>query len=194
MIVVPGIERKKIGVYGLGATGIATCEALVASGAEVFSWDEKEEARARTANTRYRAEHPKTWPWSELRSLALSPGVPLTHPKPHPIVRKAHQAGVEIIGDTEFFARAVNALDPALRPRVIAITGSNGKSTTTALIGHLLKETGRDAIVGELRRRLARIEGLPDEGRSRLPFGVEGILFSLCDPAACCLTPRWPQP
>ncbi|MDZ7628216.1 MAG: UDP-N-acetylmuramoyl-L-alanine--D-glutamate ligase [Parvularculaceae bacterium] len=148
MIVVPGIERKKIGVYGLGATGLATCEALVASGAEVFSWDEKEEARAKTANSRYRAEHPKTWPWSELRSLALSPGVPLTHPKPHPIVRKAHQAGVEIIGDTEFFARAVNALDPALRPRVVAITGSNGKSTTTALIGHLLKETGRDAIIG----------------------------------------------
>ncbi len=148
MIVVPGIEKKKIGVYGLGATGLATCEALVASGAEVFSWDEKEEARAKTANTRYRAEHPKTWPWKELRSLALSPGVPLTHPAPHPIVRKAHQAGVEIIGDIEFFARAVNALDVAQRPRVIAVTGSNGKSTTTALIGHMLKETGRDAAVG----------------------------------------------
>lgn len=148
MILVPGIERKKIGVYGLGATGMATCEALVASGAEVFSWDEKEDARAKTANTRFRAEHPKTWPWKELRSLALSPGVPLTHPAPHPIVRKAHQAGVEIIGDAEFFARAVGALDLSRRPRVIAITGSNGKSTTTALIGHMLKETGRDAIVG----------------------------------------------
>jgi UDP-N-acetylmuramoylalanine--D-glutamate ligase len=148
MILVPGIERKKIGVYGLGATGMATCEALVASGAEVFSWDEKEDARARTANTRFRAEHPKTWPWKELRSLALSPGVPLTHPAPHPIVRKAHQAGVEIIGDAEFFARAVAAAEISRRPRVIAITGSNGKSTTTALIGHMLKETGRDAIVG----------------------------------------------
>ncbi len=148
MIIVPGVQRKKIGVYGLGATGLATCEALVASGAEVFSWDEKEEARAKTANTRYRAEHPKTWPWGDLRSLALSPGVPLTHPAPHPIVRKAHQAGVEIIGDIEFFARAVNALDIAQRPRVIAIAGSNGKSTTTVLIGHLLKETGRDAIIG----------------------------------------------
>ncbi|MFN0022768.1 MAG: UDP-N-acetylmuramoyl-L-alanine--D-glutamate ligase [Parvularculaceae bacterium] len=148
MIIVPGIERRKIGVYGLGATGLATCEALAASGAEVFSWDEKEDARAKTANTRYRAEHPKTWPWDELRSLALSPGVPLTHPAPHPIVRKAHQAGVEIIGDIEFFARAVNAAEPSLRPRIIAITGSNGKSTTTALIGHLLKETGRDAVIG----------------------------------------------
>lgn len=166
MILVPGVQKKKIGVYGLGATGVATCEALVASGAEVFSWDEKEEARAKTANTRYRAEHPKSWPWGELRSLALSPGVPLTHPAPHPIVRKAHQAGVEIIGDAEFFARAVNALDTAQRPRIIAITGSNGKSTTTALIGHLLKETGRDAVIGGNIGK--PILSLPEIARARI--------------------------
>jgi len=148
MILIPGIEKKKIGVYGLGATGLATCEALSASGAEVYCWDDKEEARAKTANTRYAAEHPKQWPWEELRSLALSPGVPLTHPAPHPIVKKAHQAGVEVIGDIEFFARAVNALPEKERPRIVAITGSNGKSTTTALIGHVLKECGRDAVVG----------------------------------------------
>ncbi len=148
MIIIPGIEKQKIGVYGLGATGLSTCEALSASGAEVYCWDDKEEARAKTANTRFAAEHPKGWPWADLRSLALSPGVPLTHPAPHPIVRKAHRAGVEIIGDIEFFARAVNALDRKDRPRVVAITGSNGKSTTTALIGHVLKECGKDANVG----------------------------------------------
>jgi UDP-N-acetylmuramoylalanine--D-glutamate ligase len=148
MIIVPGIEKRKIGVYGLGATGLSLCESLSASGADVFAWDEKEEARVKTANTRYAAEHPKAWPWNEIRTLALSPGVPLTHPQPHPIVRKAHQEGVEIIGDIEFFARAVNASAERARPRVIAITGSNGKSTTTALIGHMLKETGRDAVVG----------------------------------------------
>jgi UDP-N-acetylmuramoylalanine--D-glutamate ligase len=148
MIIVPGIEKRKIGVYGLGATGLSTCEALSASGAEVYSWDDNEAARAKTRNTRYAAEHPKEWPWAELRSLALSPGVPLTHPAPHPVVRKAHQSGVEVIGDIEFFARAVNARAPKDRPRVIAITGSNGKSTTTALIGHMLKECGRSAVVG----------------------------------------------
>lgn len=148
MIIVPGIEKKKIGVYGLGATGLSTCEALSASGAEVYCWDDGEAARAKTRNTRYAAEHPKEWPWAELRSLALSPGVPLTHPAPHPVVRKAHQVGVEVIGDIEFFARAVNARPKKDRPRVIAITGSNGKSTTTALIGHVLKECGRDAVVG----------------------------------------------
>ncbi len=148
MIFIPGIEKRKIGVYGLGLTGLSTCEALVASGAEVYAWDEKAEARDKTQNTRYAAEHPKQWPWNELRSLALSPGVPLTHPAPHPVVRKAHQAGVEIIGDIEFFARAVEAAPKKERPRVVAITGSNGKSTTTALIGHVLKECGKDAVVG----------------------------------------------
>lgn len=166
MILVPGVQKRKIGVYGLGATGLATAEALVASGAEVFTWDENEEARVKTANSRYRAEHPKSWPWGELRSLALSPGVPLTHPAPHPIVRKAHQAGVEIIGDTEFFARAVNALEVSQRPRIIAITGSNGKSTTTALIGHMLKETGRDAVVGGNIGK--PILSLPDLVRTRI--------------------------
>ncbi|MEZ5921376.1 MAG: UDP-N-acetylmuramoyl-L-alanine--D-glutamate ligase [Parvularculaceae bacterium] len=148
MITIPGIEKKKIAVFGLGATGLSTCEALSASGAEVFAWDEKEEARDATRNTRYGAEHPKDWPWKEIKSLALSPGVPLTHPAPHAIVRKAHQEGVEIIGDIEFFARAVNALPKRERPRIVAISGSNGKSTTTALIGQLLKETGRDTAVG----------------------------------------------
>lgn len=148
MIIVPGIEKKKIAVYGLGATGLATCEALSASGAEVYCWDDKEEARAKTANTRYAAEHPKSWPWEELRSLALSPGVPLTHPAPHPVVKRAHQAGVEVIGDIEFFARAVNARSKKDRPRIVAVTGSNGKSTTTALIGHVLRECGFDAIIG----------------------------------------------
>lgn len=148
MITVPDIEKKKIAVYGLGATGLATCEALSASGAEIYCWDDKAEARAKTANTRYAAEHPKLWPWGDLRSLALSPGVPLTHPAPHPVVRKAHQSGVEVIGDIEFFARAVNALPAKERPRVLAVTGSNGKSTTTALIGHVLKECGKEAVIG----------------------------------------------
>lgn len=148
MITIPGIEKRKIAVYGLGATGLSACEALSASGADVYCWDDNEAARAKTANTRYAAEHPKSWPWNELRSLALSPGVPLTHPAPHPIVKKAHQVGVEVIGDIEFFARAINAAPKAERPRVVAITGSNGKSTTTALIGHVLRECGKDAVIG----------------------------------------------
>ncbi|MEQ8177562.1 MAG: UDP-N-acetylmuramoyl-L-alanine--D-glutamate ligase [Amphiplicatus sp.] len=148
MITIPGVKNRKIGVFGLGATGLAAADALIASGAQVFTFDESPAAREKTANTEYRAEHPKQWPWAELSSLVLSPGVPLTHPKPHAIVRKAIAEGVEVIGDIELFARSLAALDEKARPKVIAVTGSNGKSTTTALIGHILKEAGFEVSIG----------------------------------------------
>lgn len=148
MILVPDVKRKNIGVFGLGVSGIATCEALVASGARVYSFDESREARDKTAQTEYRCEHPKNWPWKEMEAVIVSPGVPLTHPKPHAIVRKARMEKVPIMGDTELFARALNKLDKRARPRVIGVTGSNGKSTTTALIGHILKQAGEDVYVG----------------------------------------------
>lgn len=148
MITVPGVAKKKIGVYGLGATGLSVAEALVASGAEVHAFDESAAAREKTANTEFRAEHPKDWPWSGLSTLVLSPGVPLTHPKPHAIVRKARAEKVEIIGDIELFARSLGAIPAPARPKVVAITGSNGKSTTTALTGRILKEAGMNVAVG----------------------------------------------
>lgn len=148
MILLPGMKKKAVGVFGLGATGMAAAEALAASGAHVFTWDESAAAREKTANTEFLAEHPKQWPWKDLQSIVLSPGVPLTHPKPHAIVRKARSEKIEVIGDIELFARALDALDPRARPRIVAITGSNGKSTTTALIGHILCEAGLDAHVG----------------------------------------------
>ncbi len=142
MITIPGIKGQSFGVFGLGVTGIACAESLVASGAEVYSYDENAEAREKSANTEYRAEHPIHWPWDKLSALVLSPGVPLTHPKPHSVVEKAKLAGVEVIGDIELFFRAINAIDEEKRPRIVAVTGSNGKSTTTSLIACILKETG----------------------------------------------------
>ena len=148
MIIIPQMKNKSVAVFGLGLSGIATCEALVASGASVYSFDEKLEAREKTKNTEYRAEHPKDWPWDKLEAIVVSPGVPLSHPKPHPIVKKARLESVPVIGDTELFARAINALPERERPRIAAITGSNGKSTTTALIGHMLREAGEEVHVG----------------------------------------------
>ncbi len=148
MILLPDMKKKNVGVFGLGLSGLATCEALAASGASVYSFDEKAEAREKTMDTEYRAEHPKNWPWRELEAVVISPGVPLTHPKPHPIVKKARMEKKPVIGDTELFARAINALPDRERPRIAAITGSNGKSTTTALIGHMLREGGEDVHVG----------------------------------------------
>ncbi len=148
MILPPDLKNQKTAVFGLGATGLATAEALAAAGAQVFTWDENAAAREKAKNTRYDPTHPKNWPWAELQFLALSPGVPLTHPKPHAIVRKAKAAKVRIVGDTELFAMAVNELPARERPQVITITGSNGKSTTAALIAHILKDTGRDVALG----------------------------------------------
>lgn len=148
MIVIPGFKNKAVGVFGLGVSGIATCEALVASGARVYTWDENPKAREKTASTEYLAEHPKKWPWNEMKAVVVSPGVPLTHPKPHAIVRKAKLEKIPVIGDTELFALAVNAQNEAARARVVLVTGSNGKSTTTALIGQILKDAGEDVHVG----------------------------------------------
>ena len=148
MIPIPGVKKKNFGVFGLGISGLAACDALVASGAEVYSFDEKVAARKRAADTVYRCEHPKNWPWSKLAGVILSPGVPLTHPKPHAIVRKAQMEKIPVIGDTELLAWAINALPENERPFVVGITGSNGKSTTTALINHVLKEAGKEAYMG----------------------------------------------
>lgn len=142
MIKIPGIKEQKFAVFGLGATGVAAANALVASGAEVYSWDENITAREKTGNTEYLAEEPDNWPWSELTALVLSPGVALTHPAPHSVVKRAHAEGVKIIGDIELFANAIAAFPEQNRPKIVAITGSNGKSTTTRLISHILRETG----------------------------------------------------
>ncbi|MEL7486815.1 MAG: UDP-N-acetylmuramoyl-L-alanine--D-glutamate ligase [Pseudomonadota bacterium] len=148
MIRIPDLKNKKTAVFGLGATGLAAARALAASGAHVFTWDENADAREKAKKTPYDPDHPKNWPWAELQFLVLSPGVPLTFPRPHAIVRKAKSAGVRVLGDVELFAMSMNAAPEEERPRVVAITGSNGKSTTTALITHILEETGRPAFAG----------------------------------------------
>ncbi|MEO1013813.1 MAG: UDP-N-acetylmuramoyl-L-alanine--D-glutamate ligase [Pseudomonadota bacterium] len=148
MFALTGVAKRKYAVFGLGATGQAAAAALVNADAEVYSWDEARGARAAADETTYPCSHPKEWPWSELQAVVLSPGVPLTHPEPHVIVRKARQENVPVIGDIELFARTVGATAKDARPCVVAVTGSNGKSTTTALIGHILREAGRKVHVG----------------------------------------------
>ena len=148
MIPVRGFSGKKVAVFGLGRTGLTAARALKAGGAEPVLWDEKAASREAAASEGFALEDLSASDWSTYSALMLSPGVPLTHPKPHWTVDKAHASGVEIVGDIELFARTVNAAPAHKRPKVAAITGSNGKSTTTALLGHLCARAGKDARVG----------------------------------------------
>ncbi|PVM86244.1 UDP-N-acetylmuramoyl-L-alanine--D-glutamate ligase [Caulobacter radicis] len=148
MIPVRGFEDKTVAVFGLGRTGLTAARALIAGGAKVALWDEKEAGREAARAEGLPVVDLSTADWSQFAALMLSPGVPLTHPKPHWTVDKAKEAGVEILGDVELFARTVNAAPEHKKPKIIAITGTNGKSTTTALIGHLCQQAGRDTRVG----------------------------------------------
>jgi UDP-N-acetylmuramoylalanine--D-glutamate ligase len=148
MIPVRGFEGKTVAVFGLGRTGLTAARALIAGGAKVALWDEKTASREAAAAEGFPVVDLEAADWRQFDALMLSPGVPLTHPKPHWTVQKAKAAGVEILGDIELFARTVAAAPVHKRPKIIAITGTNGKSTTTALIGHLCASAGRDTRIG----------------------------------------------
>ncbi len=148
MITVRGFEGKRVAVFGLARTGVAAARALIAGGAEVSLWDEKAAAREAVLAQGLPVVDLAAADWTGFDALMLSPGVPLTHPKPHWTVDKAKAAGVEVLGDVELFARTVNACAEGRKPKVAAITGTNGKSTTTALLGHIVRQAGKDAQVG----------------------------------------------
>ncbi|OYX55869.1 MAG: UDP-N-acetylmuramoyl-L-alanine--D-glutamate ligase [Brevundimonas subvibrioides] len=148
MTPVPGFEGRRVAVFGLGRSGITAARALKAGGAEPILWDDGVSGRMQAEAEGFEVEDLTTADWSDFAALVLSPGAPLTHPKPHWTVDKAKAAGVPVIGDIELFARAIAATPASLRPKVIAITGTNGKSTTTALIGWVLKQAGMKIAVG----------------------------------------------
>jgi UDP-N-acetylmuramoylalanine--D-glutamate ligase len=148
MIPVPGFEGRRVAVFGLGRSGLTAARALKAGGALPVLWDDSVSSRMQAEAEGFAVEDLTVADWSGFAALVLSPGAPLTHPEPHWTVGKARDAGVEIVGDIELFARAITALPQAERPRVVAITGTNGKSTTTALIGWVLKQAGMTVQIG----------------------------------------------
>jgi UDP-N-acetylmuramoylalanine--D-glutamate ligase len=158
VIVVETYRDRTVGVFGLGASGLSAARALEAGGAQVLAWDDVEARRDAAARAaRLSLDPPDAW--SDFSALVLSPGVPLTHPEPHPVVRLARHRGAEVIGDVELFARARAGM------RVVSITGTNGKSTTTALIGHLLSSAGMAAATGaNLGRPVLDLEPLAEDG------------------------------
>ena len=148
MIPVSAFKNKDVAVFGLGRTGVSAVKALVAGGARVHAWDDNETTREKAAEAGVPLVDINKMDWQKFSALVLSPGVPFRYPEPHRIVRMAQMVGVPVIGDMELFARAVNDLPPHARPLIVGVTGTNGKSTTTALIGHILRRAGRDVRVG----------------------------------------------
>jgi UDP-N-acetylmuramoylalanine--D-glutamate ligase len=146
MIPATSFAGKSVALFGLGGSGLATARSLTAGGATVQCWDDGEASRARALAEGLTLTDLSSADWTQFSSLILSPGVPLTHPEPHWTVGKAQAAGIEIIGDIEVFFRERALTMP--EASVICITGTNGKSTTTALITHLLKAGGFDAQMG----------------------------------------------
>ncbi len=146
MIPVTTFAGRRIAVFGLGGSGMTAAHALAAGGAEIAVFDD-DRARCEAAwNEGLPVGDLRVADFTGFDALVLSPGVPLTHPAPHWTVRKAAEAGIEIIGDIELFDRERRAVFPSVR--LLAVTGTNGKSTTTALAAHLLAAAGRAVAVG----------------------------------------------
>ncbi len=141
MIPLASCQGRTFGVFGLARSGLSTIRAICAGGGNVFAWDDDSGRCAIAREAGATVQEPSAWPWEMISALVLSPGVPLTHPIPHPVVAMARERNVEIIGDVELFFREI----AASKARVVAVTGTNGKSTTTALIAHILKGAGRPA-------------------------------------------------
>ena len=141
MLVPHSMSGTKVGILGLGLSGMAAAHALAAAGARLWLHDD---------NAAPRGEVPQgaqlcgwqDWPWDKLTSMVISPGIPHAQPQPHPAAARAGEAGVEVISEIEIAIRA------APQARIVAITGTNGKSTTTALTGHCLRSAGRVVAVG----------------------------------------------
>ena len=133
-------------MFGLGGSGLAVCAALKAGGAEVIACDDNLDRMVQAAQANYITANLRNVSWAHFAALILTPGVPLTHPKPHWTVDLARAANVEVIGDIELFCRERTRHAPD--SPFVAITGTNGKSTTTALIAHLMRAAGYDTQMG----------------------------------------------
>ena len=162
MIVSDAFKGKSYAVLGLARSGLATVDTLVASGARVVAWDSREEARALVAGKAELGD-PMEIDLAGFDGVVVSPGVPLNK---HPIAMRAKIAGVPIIGDIELFALARPTLPPH---KVVGITGTNGKSTTTALIHHILEQAG-------IPTRMGGNIGLPILAQDPLPAGGVYVL------------------
>lgn len=167
MIPVRGLEGAQVAVLGLGRSGLVAARALVAGGALPLCWDDNPDARARAeAEGLTCADLKKPGAFDAIARLIVSPGIPHLYPAPNPVVAAALDAGVPVDNDIGLFFQSFatsdwNGFD--VMPRVVAVTGSNGKSTTSALIHHILEEVGRPCqLAGNIGRGVLDLEPAVD--------------------------------
>ena len=146
MIPIHVFAGKTVALFGLGLSGIASARALKAGGARVQAWDDADASRTAAAEQGIGIVDLEQGDWTNYAALILAPGVPLTHPQPHWVVSQAQAANVEIIGDMELFFRERDRIES--KAKIVAITGTNGKSTTAALTAHVLNSSSLDASLG----------------------------------------------
>jgi UDP-N-acetylmuramoylalanine--D-glutamate ligase len=146
LIPVATFAGRKVAVFGLGGSGLVSAQALIAGGADVVAFDDNADSLNKAEAAGIPVGDLRALDWSNLAALLLAPGVPLTHPQPHWSVELAHKAAIPVIGDIELFCRERRRL--AAAAPFVAITGTNGKSTTTALAAHLAASAGMDAQLG----------------------------------------------
>lgn len=169
MIPVQGYKGAKVAVLGLGRSGLTAAKALRAGGAIPLVWDDNEEARARAEAEGF-APHDLTRPgaFEGVASLIVSPGIPHLYPAPNRVVAAAWAAGVPVDNDVGLFFRSLASSDWEefdVPPKVVAVTGSNGKSTTSALIHHVLTHARRESqLAGNIGRGVLDIDPPTDGG------------------------------
>jgi UDP-N-acetylmuramoylalanine--D-glutamate ligase len=167
MIPVRGYDGRRVAVLGLGRSGLATARALVAGGALPLLWDDSPEARAKAeAQGFVLTDLTRADAWEDVATLIVSPGIPHLYPKPNKLIQRAMAAGVPVDNDIGLFFRSWATEDwdrLDVTPKVVAVTGSNGKSTTTALIHHILDHAHRPTqMAGNIGRGVLDIDPAED--------------------------------
>lgn len=142
MIPVPRYFQSTVAIVGLGKSGLSAARALKAGGATVLVWDDKPDAREQAAQAGFAVVEPSRDAWRAVSKIIWSPGIPHTHPQPHPAADLARSMGIPLVCDVDLLC------ETKLDPFYVAITGTNGKSTTTTLIHHILSSAGHKTAVG----------------------------------------------
>ncbi len=177
MIPLLDFNNQTVAVLGLGRSGLSAASALLAGGARVLAWDDRLEAREYANKSGVSTTALEEVDWEQIQVLVMSPGIPLTFPAPHRVVRLARQGGCEILSDVELLWRSQQ------EATFFGITGTNGKSTTTVLLGHILSSIGiKSAVGGNLGTPVLDLEPLGSKGSYVLE--LSSYQLDLCPTAA----------